>query len=68
MELMNESWHEVLRDGTPIKTRPGDELLPAQAYLIRNGTHAHLSSHSLTADELATIAASLKPASEATAF
>jgi hypothetical protein len=70
--LNDQGWHEVLRDGTPIKIRdgtpikirPGDEWLPAQAHLTRYGTFAHLSSQGLTADELATIAASLKPVPE----
>lgn len=63
--MMNhENWRELLRDGMPIKIRPGDELLPNQVYLTRNGTYAHLSSHSLTTDELVTIAAGLRPASQ----
>jgi hypothetical protein len=60
----DESWHEVLREETPIKIRPAGELFPAQAHLTRNGTSVHLSSHSLTTDELATIAASLRTAPE----
>jgi hypothetical protein len=70
--LNDQGWHEVLRDGTPIKIRdgtpikipPGDEWLPAQAHLTRYGTFAHLSSQGLTADELTTIAANLKPVPE----
>ena len=58
----DESWQEVLRDGTPIKIRSADEFRPAQAHLTRNGTSVRISSHSLAADELATIAASLRPA------
>jgi hypothetical protein len=57
-----EGWHEALRDGTPIKIWPGDELLPARAQLTRHGTFVRLSSRGLTADELATVAASLRPA------
>jgi hypothetical protein len=57
----DESWHEMLRDGTLIKIRPAGEL-QAQAYLTRNGTFAYLTSDNLTTDELATIAASLRPA------
>jgi hypothetical protein len=57
--LGDESWHEVRRGGTPIKIRPAGEL---QAHLTRDGTFAYLSSNDLTTDELATIAASLRPA------
>jgi hypothetical protein len=59
----DKSWHEVLRDGTLIKIRPAGELQP-QAYLTRHGTFAYLESAGLTTDELATIAASLRPAPE----
>jgi hypothetical protein len=62
--MEDESWQEVLRDGTSIKIRPAGEWLPAQAHLKRNGTFVRLSSHSLAADQLATIAASLRPAPE----
>jgi hypothetical protein len=59
--LGDESWHEVRRGETPIKIRPAGELQP-QAHLTRDGTFAYLSSNNLTTDELATIAASLRPA------
>lgn len=60
----DKSWQEVLRDGVLIQIRPADGGLPAQARLARYGTFAWVTSQSLTADQLATIAASLKPAPE----
>jgi hypothetical protein len=56
----DESWYEVARDGTSIKIRPAGEWLPAQAHLKRNETFVRLSSQSLAAEQLATIAASLR--------
>lgn len=64
MILDDESWDEVLRDATPIKITPAGQRPCAQAYLTRDGTFAYLKSEGLTTDELATIAASLRPASE----
>lgn len=64
----DESYQEVLRDGTPIKIRPADRSPHAEAHLVRYGTFAYLSSLSLTTDELLTIAASLRPGSENIAF
>jgi hypothetical protein len=58
----DESWQEVLRDGTSIKIRSAGEFRSTQAHLTRNGTSVRLSSHSLAADQLATIAAGLRPA------
>jgi hypothetical protein len=58
----DESWDEVLRDGTPIRIKPANEWLQAQAHLTRHGTFAYLNSEGLTTDELATIAASPRPA------
>ena len=55
------SWHELLRGETLIKIRPAGELQP-QADLTRDGTFAYLESEGLTTDELAAIAASLRPA------
>jgi hypothetical protein len=60
----DECWHEVLRDGTPIKIRQAGESLQARAHLTRNGTFAYLTSDNLTTGELETIAASLRPAPE----
>jgi hypothetical protein len=59
----DQSWNEVLRDGTLIKIRPAGDRQP-QAHLSRNDTFAYLESQNLTTDELATIAASLRPAPE----
>jgi hypothetical protein len=63
--LGDESWDEVLRDETPIKIKPANEWLQAQSHLTRHGTFAYLNSEGLTTDELATIAASLRPAPSA---
>jgi hypothetical protein len=49
--------------GLLIKIRPAGERQP-QAHLSRNDTFAYLESQNLTTDELATIAASLRPAPE----
>lgn len=57
----DKSWHEMLIGETPIKIRPAGEMQP-QGYLTRNGTFAYLESEGLTTDELAAIAASLRPA------
>jgi hypothetical protein len=62
--LDDESWYAVVRDGTSIKISPSDEWLPGQAHLTRYGTFAYLRWQGLTADELAAIAVSLRPASE----
>ena len=59
----DQSWNEVFRDEVLIKIRPAGERQP-QAHLTRNDTFAYLESHNLTTDELATIAASLRPAPE----
>lgn len=58
----DDSWYEAFRGGTKIKIRPAGEWHPAQAVITRHRTYARLSSHSVAADELATIAASLRPA------
>ena len=59
----DQSWQEVLHDGTPIRIRPAGEMQP-QAYLTRHGTFVYFKSEGLTIDELAAIAASLRPAPE----
>jgi hypothetical protein len=56
-----ENWQEVARDGTSVRIRPAD-WGQAQAHLERDGTFVFLSSDNLTGDQLATIAARLKPA------
>jgi hypothetical protein len=56
-----ENWREVTHDGTSVKVRPA-EWGQAQAHLERDGTFAFLVSDNLTSDQLATIAAGLRPA------
>ena len=53
-------WQEVTRDGTSVRVRPSD-WGQAQAHLQRDGTFVFLVSDNLTGDQLATIAASLRP-------
>ena len=57
----DENWQEVTHDGTSVKVRPA-EWGQAQAYIERDGTFAFLVSDNLTSDQLATIAAGLRPA------
>jgi hypothetical protein len=57
----DENWQEVARDGTSVRVRPA-EWPQAQAHIERHGTFAFLVSDNLTGDQLATIAAGLKPA------
>ncbi len=56
-----ENWREVTHDGTSVKVRPA-EWGQAQAHLECDGTFAFLVSDNLTSDQLATIAAGLRPA------
>jgi hypothetical protein len=61
-ELMSKAddWRTVTRDGADIRVRtPGSQN---QAYIEREGTFAFLISETLTGDQLATLAAGLKPA------
>ena len=55
------NWQVVARDGTSVRVRPA-EWGQAQAQIERDGTFVFLVSHSMTVDELATIAAGLRPA------
>jgi hypothetical protein len=57
----DENWQEVARDGTSVRVRPA-EWSQAQAHLERDGTFVFLVSDNLTGDQLATIAAGLRPA------
>ena len=57
----DENWQEVTRDGMSIKVR-SPEWSQAQANIERDGTFAFIVSDNLTSDQLATIAASLRPA------
>jgi hypothetical protein len=59
--INDENWQEVARDGTSVKVRPA-EWAQAEAHLERDGTLVFLASDNLTSDQLATIAASLRPA------
>jgi len=56
-----ENWQEVARGGTSVRVRP-PEWPQAQASLERDGTSVFLVSDNLTGDQLATIAAGLRPA------
>jgi hypothetical protein len=59
--INDENWHDVTRDGTTVKVKPA-EWGQAQAHLERDGTFVYLISDNLTSDQLATIAAGLRPA------
>jgi hypothetical protein len=58
--INDENWQEVDRDGTSV-IRPA-EWPQSQAYIERDGTFGFLVSDNLTGDQLATIAAGLRPA------
>ena len=57
----DEKWEVVDRDGTSVRIRPA-EWPQAQAHVERDGTFVFLVSDNLTGDQLATIAAGLRPA------
>lgn len=59
--INDENWQEVARDGTSVSVRPA-EWPQAQAHLEHHGTFVFLVSGNLTGDQLATIAAGLRPA------
>jgi hypothetical protein len=63
----DENWRELARDGTSVKVRPA-EWGQAQAYIEREGTFVFLVSDNLTSDQLATIAASMRPAPSTSSF
>jgi hypothetical protein len=58
--INDENWQEVDRDGTSVRIRPA-EWPQSQAYIERDGTFGFLVSDNLTGDQLATIAAGLRP-------
>ncbi len=59
--ISDDRWHEVVRDGaTVMVTRAG--FGQAQAHLKRDGTFVFIVSDNLTSEQLATIAAGLRPA------
>lgn len=60
--LADDEWEDVVRGGTVIRATRRDARSEAQAQLERDGTFVILSSPTLTRDQLATIAAGLKPA------
>jgi len=57
----SDDWQDLTRDGASIKVRPSG-WGQAQAHLERDGTFVFLVSDNLTSDQLATIAAGLRPA------
>lgn len=59
--INDENWLEVPRDGTSVRVRPA-QWPQSQAHLKRDGTFVFLVSDNLTGDQLATIAAHLRPA------
>lgn len=66
-ELMisNDDWprRTITSNGTEVRVRtPSDPSSQAQAYIERSETFVFLMSETLTGDELATLAAGLKPA------
>jgi outer membrane lipoprotein-sorting protein len=64
-ELMisDDDWRTITRNGTDVRVRtPGGPGSQAQAYIERSETFVFLMSETLTGDELATLAAGLKPA------
>lgn len=60
--LADDQWEDVVRDGTTIRATRRDASSEAQAQFERDGTFVILASRTLTRDQLATIAAGLKPA------
>jgi hypothetical protein len=57
----DENWREVTVDGTTVSARPS-EWGQAQVHLEREGTFVFVVSDNLTTEEVATIAAGLRPA------
>jgi hypothetical protein len=60
--LADDQWEDVVRDGTTVRATRRDARSEAQAQLEHDGTFVILTSRTLTRDQLATIAAGLKPA------
>ncbi len=60
-----EGWQDVTRDSTVVRvTKPGPAGGQTQAHLERAGTFVFLMSETLDGDQLATLAARLKPAAK----
>jgi hypothetical protein len=57
----DENWQQVTRDGVSVRVRPAD-WSQAQVQIERDGTFVFLTSDNLTVDQLATLAAGLRPA------
>jgi hypothetical protein len=57
--LKRDGWQTINRNGTDVKVRSGSQT---QAHIERDETFVFLTSETLTAEQLATIAAGLKPA------
>ena len=66
--LADDDWEDVSRDGREIRATRRDASSEAQAQLEYGDTFVILTSRTLTRDELATIAASLKPAPSTTSI
>ncbi len=61
--IQHGGWRTITHDGTDVQVRAPDGPSPqAQAYVERSETFVFLMSETLTGDELATLAAGLKPA------
>ncbi len=59
--INDDRWHVVARDGTRVKvTKSG--FGQSQAHLERDGTFVFITSENLTSNQLATLAAGLRPA------
>lgn len=59
----SDAWQDVERNGTVVRvTKPGAFWSQAQAHVERDGTFVVLSSETLSSDQLASLAAGLKPA------
>jgi hypothetical protein len=62
--LKRDDWQTITRDGTDVKVRAGSQT---QAHVERHETFVFLTSETLTVEQLAIIAAGLKPAPTAPA-
>jgi hypothetical protein len=64
-----DRWHDVTVEGTVVHvTKPGSPSSQKQAHLERDGTFVFLHSETLSGDDLAKIAARLKPAPTASSL
>ncbi len=58
--MAGDGWQTLTHDGTPVQIRRGGPQ--SQAQIQREGTFVFLTSETLSGDQLAAIAAGLKPA------